>query len=372
MASSVAPGPQTVAVVRSNIPALEARSSNVIAALVGNPRFRVVYVGWDRSGLEATGLPEQVEAHIYTKKAGFGLGALVSLLRWSLWAGRTLRGIRPDRIYACNVEAGLAGLFVPKKARAVYDIWDTFGGMLGMDSGPVAVAVNALERSVAKRYRRVYVPDPERTEQLQAPRSLRKRIRIVPNCQPLGAMQQKVVEGFSKPLRLLYTGTLVQAARGLEDLIDEVSQREGLYSLDIYGYGPGEPDLRNRAVGKANITFYGAGNRQEIEKALGACDVVVSLLNPQVPNYRYATSTKVFEAFRHQKPVLTTKDTATGRLVTETQWGVVAEYGRTGLRQALDALPQQSFVLSPDAVKQYDWNTYAGQVCEDIEKSPPP
>ena len=84
---------------------------------------------------------------------------------------------------------------------------------------------------------------------------------------------------------------------------------------------------------------------------------MISLLDNNYENYRFATSTKVFEAFKLSKPVITTKNSATGNLVTKVGWGEVIEYNTKALIKSLKRISQGkvTFSLNPEKVEPYSW-----------------
>ncbi len=91
---------------------------------------------------------------------------------------------------------------------------------------------------------------------------------------------------------------------------------------------------------------------------------MITLLDPNYPNYRYAKSSKVADAFTFSKPVITTSQTATGTLIEATGWGIAIPYSSRDLEQALKKISSSdiAFVLDRDKVKPLCWEVMGAKL----------
>jgi len=62
---------------------------------------------------------------------------------------------------------------------------------------------------------------------------------------------------------------------------------------------------------------------EETQKA----DVIFSFYDPKIPNNRYASPNKLFEAMMCGKPILVNSDTSMAKIVSLNKCGLIIEYG---------------------------------------------
>lgn len=133
-------------------------------------------------------------------------------------------------------------------------------------------------------------------------------------------------------LRLAYVGTL-QPGRGLQKLL-AVLARHPEWHLDLAGFGPEEPVLRRLAAGLPNVRFHGRVSHAGCRELDARADVIPALYDPAIPNHRYASPSKVFEAMALGKPVIVARGTGIDRRVRRHRLGWVVPYGSV---EALEA-----------------------------------
>lgn len=345
-----------VCFVRANNPELETRAQNMLAVLA--PLDPVIIV-WNRMSKPLT----QAGWHVYNQESGFGIRALLQIPGWWRYVWAQLAQERPTLVHVCNFETILIVALYCKlfRARYIYDIWDAASGMFTPFSPFLSRILNTIERHYIKRAALCLLPDAIRLQQLGYSGRAPKNLLIVPNSIPFTDFKKTTPDFLHRPLKLLYTGTLSRSIRGLEMLAESVKNTPGIH-LTIGGYGADEAALTPLFTNSPAITFVGKVSRAKVAKLLAETDLVVTLLDPAFPNYQYATSTKVYEAFAHAKPVITTTGTASGTLVSETQWGFVIPYTQAALQKLLTQLVSSNpphCCLDPQAVVSYNWTTVA-------------
>lgn len=350
-----------VCFVRSNLPASEPRSLHILEAL---KEYHPIAILWNRGVSE--GLYEK-SYRVYEQPTNFGISMLKQLPGWWRFMTKTLRQENPDVVHACNIDSCLAAAWYCWRYRKqlVYDIWDTAGGMYGGTSGPISALLNWIDRGLIKRAALVCTPDSDRLEQLGYGVRQPKNVLILPNSQPFTEYKKRTVTFGSGKLSLLYSGVMATKVRGLEWLIEAADTLAGL-ELTLVGYGAEEAAIKNLAEASTSgrVHFLGKQPRTKVGTLLGKSDCIVTLLDPSFPNYRFATSTKLFEGFAYGLPVITSAETATARLLEETNWGFVTPFTKEAIFALLKQLleDKQELVLDPARVKQWDWNNAATEL----------
>ncbi len=126
-------------------------------------------------------------------------------------------------------------------------------------------------------------------------------------------------------LRLAYIG-LLQVERGLIEML-ELLEKHPEWSLDIAGFGGDEERIRTVCQGLPNCRWHG---RVAYERALElsqAADVLFATYDPAIPNHRYSSPNKVFEAMLLAKPIIVARDTNMDRIILQADCGIIVEYG---------------------------------------------
>jgi glycosyltransferase involved in cell wall biosynthesis len=110
-----------------------------------------------------------------------------------------------------------------------------------------------------------------------------------------------------------------------------------------------------------NVHWHGRIPYQRALELSAGADVLVATYDPAIPNHRYASPNKVFEAMMLGKPVVAASNTNFDRIITRHECGLVVEYGDVEqLEQALATIaddPQLRSLLGENARQAYE-STY--------------
>jgi glycosyltransferase involved in cell wall biosynthesis len=140
-------------------------------------------------------------------------------------------------------------------------------------------------------------------------------------------------------LRVSYIG-LLQYERGLFDLIEVISKHPD-WMLDLGGSGPEKEIIRDRIRSCSNINWHGFIPHEKTLELNAAADVMIAIFDPAIPNNRYSSSNKLFEAMMLQKPIVVARNTNMDKIVENHDCGIIIEYGNLGaLEAALHNLAQ--------------------------------
>jgi glycosyltransferase involved in cell wall biosynthesis len=141
----------------------------------------------------------------------------------------------------------------------------------------------------------------------------------------------------SNNLVIAYIG-LLQRERGIFEMIDVVRNHPE-WKLVLGGYGAEEEEIKEKIKGLGNVEFLG---RVPYEKALevyASSDVMFATYDPRIPNHRYSSPNKLFEAMMLGKPIIVARNTGMDKIVEKYGLGFVVEYGnKKDLEKAITSI----------------------------------
>lgn len=307
--------------------------------------FGVLILGWDRTGKfpqeeqiqGVTCLRLQIEA-----SSPAGIYNLPYLIRWQWGLLSWLISHRDeyDLIHACDFDTILPALTCAKlyKKKVVYDIFDVYAYMLRRTPKMIKTMIHRVDLWAINQADGVIQADESRMDQIAGSRP--KCYTVVYNSPPdlLCTFDRKPG---SPPgyLRVSYIG-LLQFERGLFDLIEVISKHEE-WELDLGGSGPEEAEIRDQIRSYPNIRWHGQIPYANTLDMNVASDAMIAIFNPSLPNHRYSSSNKLFEAMMLKKPIIVARNTNMDRIVEMHDCGIVIDYGdRIALEVALDLLAE--------------------------------
>lgn len=345
-----------ILICRSNPIAPDPRVEKMARSLAGGG-YSVSLLGWDMSGK----LPEQegvagvdcIRLHV---KANFGRGLsnLGHELRWqvALIAWLVQHRKQYDAIHACDFDtvlpALLAKLLFGKKV--VYDIFDFYADMLRRTPAAVSWLIRKIDLLAISMADAVILADDARRRQIQG--SKPRCLEVIYNSpeDELAVLKADPSDASHEGLKIAYTGGMV-ADRGMLELV-EVTGRHPQWRLDMAGYGVDEDRILAAAAGNQNITWHGRVSHERAMRIHFEADVLIATYDPEIPNNRYASPNKLFEAMMLGKPLIVARDTNMDCIVEHENCGLVVVYGnRPALEAALERLH-----LDPDIRETFGKN----------------
>jgi glycosyltransferase involved in cell wall biosynthesis len=333
----------SVVFCRSNPIAPDPRVEKAASALA-DAGYDVTLLGWDRSGtFPTTACLRRMSLHRLPIRARYGTGLhnFPPLLRWQwgllLWLLRHRR--RYDIIHACDFDTVLPALLCKwlLGKRIVYDIFDFYADHLRTTPGWIKMVIRWGDLRVINRVDALILSDESRREQIRGadPRQSTVILNTPPDLR--SQFDQRQDPDSTEGLRLVYVG-LLQRERGLFDLLHLLAKHPS-WQLDLAGFGGDQIQILAQAESLPNLHWHGRVPYQRALALTAAADVVLALYDPALPNHRYASPNKVFEAMMLAKPVVTAQDTHVDRVVEQHRCGLVVPYGQLeALEQVLTRL----------------------------------
>ncbi len=325
---------------RSNPIAPDPRVEKEAAALA-EAGYTVSLLGWDRSAAHpradtVAGLP----CHRLPIKAEYanGLRNLPALVRWQIGLAAWLWSHRRDFdiIHACDFDTVLPAILCKWLCRktVVYDIFDFYADHLRATPSIFKKAIRALDLRVIGRVDALILVDDSRWQQIRGARP--RRSAVIYNAPPDRA-PHPLERNVTASLRLAYIG-LLQVERGLREML-AVLRRHPDWHLDLAGFGGDAALLRQIAEALPNVRWHGRIPYARALELSAAADLLFATYDPAIPNHRYSSPNKLFEAMMLGKPIIVAEGTNMDRIVREENCGLVVPYGdETALEAALQQL----------------------------------
>lgn len=306
--------------------------------------YRVSVLGWDRTA--ALPLREEKDGYVIHRlpiKAEFGKGLanFPALLGWQLGLSRWLVRHRKefDVVHACDFDTVMPALILKWTTgkRVVYDIFDFYADHLRATPEWIKAIIRRIDLFAVEKVDAVILADENRRSQLAYAQP--ERLTFVYNTPdeiPIPDLERSLPR---PQFTIAYVG-LLQVERGLMTLLD-VLEKHPDWGLWLAGFGGDQELILQKASRLPHVHFFG---RIPYEKALAlsqAADVLIATYDPAIPNHRYSSPNKIFEAMMLAKPIIVAHNTNMDRIVSSEQCGMVVNYGvdvelELALRQLAD------------------------------------
>jgi len=317
-----------VVICRSNPIAPDPRVEKEARSLSG-AGYSVTVLAWDRSGqLPKHQICDGATIIRMALKADYARGLLniLPLLRWQLgllsWLLKHRRGY--DLIHACDFDTILPALLVKMLfgKKVIYDIFDFYADHLRATPHIIKIFIRSIDLWAIGVANAIILVDESRLNQIES--SKPKRIAFIYNSPEEDQMPCSKKEKSNSELRIGYVG-LLQVERGLLKVL-EIMQKHPAWFLDIAGFGGDEAKIVNASAELSNVKFHGRVTYQKALEISNNVDVLFALYDPRIPNHRYSSPNKVFEAMMLGKPIIVASGTNMDQIVSVVESGLVVEY----------------------------------------------
>jgi len=319
-----------IIIIRSNPVYPDPRVEKIIDALKDN--FTIEVLAWDREcktqSIEINNNIKIKRIHI---KGNYGIGIknFVNILKWFIFIFFYLIKENYDYIHACDFDTFLPSLLPVKikRKKIIYDIFDFYADMIRNIPKFLRKIIKFIDKSLIRFANFVIIADEYRKEQI---RYNSEKVIVINNTPPdlYKYFKDRIEE--SKKRDIFYLGYigLLKEDRGIKNIIRIVNEINGI-KLILGGYG--DKDFENWLI---NITR----NYEKIKylgrvhpylktlEILSECDALFALYDPKIPNNRYASPNKLYEAMMLGKPIIVSKSTIMENIVNKFNIGFSVEY----------------------------------------------
>ncbi|AEH51663.1 glycosyl transferase group 1 [Pseudothermotoga thermarum DSM 5069] len=295
-------------------------------------------------------------------KHGLGLQNFWGIFSYVFKAYNVLRSVRNEIQIIYSIDflmtfvAFLFSCVYSQKYKYVYHIADKFTSAYKVPRilKPIFDFMDIL---IMKRATKIIVVDDKRIEEI--PKQFRHKVEIIYNT-PEDIFANETVtpeSNFNKSerLKIAYFG-LLSEDRFIKQIVEVVMQDEDL-ELHIGGFGVLEEFVLNASKKCERVVFYGKLSYEQVLKYSKACDLLVAIYDPKIPNNRRASPNKLYEAMMLGKPIIVGKDMGLQHIVEKEKIGLIVNYDADSFKQAILILKSNRQLLtefSRNARKLYE------------------
>jgi glycosyltransferase involved in cell wall biosynthesis len=347
---------------RSNPIAPDPRVEKEARALVA-AGHTVSAICWDRSAeLPRHERRDGYDIHRLPIRAGYanGLGNLPALLRWQWGLLVWLFNQRSqyDCIHACDFDTILPALWMKFffNKKIVYDIFDFYADHLRKTPEWLKRLIYSIDFFAISRADALILVDDARWQQVRGAK-LPAHTAVIYNS-PEEPVSSPAPDRSTQieTLRIAYIG-LLQTERGLLEIL-QMLEKHPDWHLDMAGFGGDEALLVEKASRLPNVTWHGRVNYERALSLSAAADVLFATYDPAIPNHRYSSPNKVFEAMLLGKPLVVSRETNMDKIVLDANCGLAVDYGNLPQLESafikLAADPALRQELGANARRAYD------------------
>jgi glycosyltransferase involved in cell wall biosynthesis len=321
---------KSIVFLRSNPVSPDPRVAKEARSLTKNG-FKVLIVGWDREDIfkpqESSDFGEIYRIKLRAK-FGRGLKNLKYLIRWqfALFFWLSQNRTKYDCMHSCDFDTVIPALlckFLYKK-KVVYDIFDFYADMLRNVPAFLRRMIRKIDLFLIGFTNAVIIADESRIEQIEGSKS--KKLVVVYNSPDYFVGTNLSGRRDDKfDLVVGYVG-LFQKERGILEMIDVIRAHSN-WKLILGGYGGDEDLIVSSINGAKNIEFVGKISYDITLSIYASSDVLFATYDPSIPNHRYSSANKLFEAMMLGKPIIVANGTGMDNTVRKYGLGFVVNYG---------------------------------------------
>lgn len=308
--------------------------------------YNVKVIMWERGWP----FPHDPQIPVKSLKINADPGHIKSLFYFPIWWSFLVIELfrsQWDVIHAVNFDTYLFSLITArmKNKPIIYDIFDFYGDVL---PGFLRNIVVTMDKSLLPYSNALILADDSRIKQIGG--KIHQNIHTINNS-PLEHFFTGTNPDFDENKFVVFVGGKIVEQRSLDMLITVVREIKDI-KLIIRGHC-GEPEYKQRLLrlgGESeNVDIYldGVAYDEIIKGTLGA-DLTIALYDPNIPNNKYASPNKLFEAMASKIPIIVNKNTSMADIVKNENCGIVIPYGDE------DALKNAILVIknNPDLKKR--------------------
>jgi glycosyltransferase involved in cell wall biosynthesis len=336
-----------VALLRSRFP--DVRLEKEARALTRGG-FQAEIIAWDRKrGSPSINKDDGIRISTLELAAPpSSVSVILSLPVWMCYAFIRLLRSKVDTVHAADFDAYLPALLAAKvkNVPVAYDIYDLYAETMDFPflKGWLSKTIGAIDIRLMDQAKAIVLPDESRLKQI-GERFSERTVYVYNSPEEKPEEHNLNLASHQHDGFVLFFGGEVTPDRCLHLAIEAVT---------------GLPDVRLKIVGPASagyaaqLTALAAKtNNVELElswhqpdyimKCVRESDALFAIYDPSVPNNRYSSPNKLFEAMMCRKPVIVNAGTSMDKIVQAEKCGIVIEtLTPSAFREAIQRLKEDA------------------------------
>lgn len=288
--------------------------------------YEIEVIMWERGWPFPNDQNINIKSLKINARIGLNIKSLLFYPIWWLFLTTWLFRTKWDVVHAVNFDTYLFALLVAKikKKPIVYDIFDFYGDMM---PGLLRNIIVRLDRYLLPFSDVLIIADDSRVEQIGG--NIHKNIYTINNSPTKDFFDMKFPNNGNNSLKIFIGGKIIEE-RCLDMIIYTVSEMKDV-DLIIRGHC-GEPVFKQQLMQLGqkyeNVDIYlGGVPYEEIIKGTMDANLTIALYDPKIPNNKYASPNKLFEAMASGIPIIVNENTSMANIVKKEDCGIVIPYG---------------------------------------------
>lgn len=330
--------------------------------------YQVTVIVWDRHGeYEAESMIEGIKI-IRIRNEGLMKLIPSDLFRNPFWWREAYKkaletyekGYRFDVVHCHDLDTLQTGVWLKKRLRVklIYDAHEIFGYMVSRNMPKVvSKAAFWMEKNLIKYADHIITVNEPLRDYFKS--IIDKPITIVMNCKDL--IGKEYIPSNNDVFTISYIGVL-HKNRMFPELVDVIGEIEDVKFVIAGKKENLYDEVEERCREYKNIEFLGTIPFTEVIPKTLESDVIIHMVNPLDINNRIGLGNKQFEAMVCGRPIICTKGTFAGELTEREKVGLVVDYNKDAVREAIIKLRDNQDLREElgrnalrAAIKKYNW-----------------
>jgi len=320
-----------VILLRSNPVTYDARVLKEAKILLDNG-YSVSILGWDRENKfnvhdSIDSIPvDRIKIH---SSYGSGIRNIWSLLKWQFSEFLYLLKHDFDIVHACDFDTVIPAYLVAriKHKKIIYDVFDFYADSILSLPRILRTFIRTLDRNIMVHVDALILCDESRLNQVDINR---RDIVFIYNSPPdvLSTLKENDTANPSGKFVIVYVGLLDNRTRDLNQLIEACKSLTNNVNLRIGGYGPSAEDIQKVSQRLDFVTYLGPLSYSDVLKEEYKSNLLIGLYDPIIPNHKFTSPNKLFEAMMLAKPFIINDGLGEiSEFVKKNNIGLTFEYG---------------------------------------------
>lgn len=273
-----------------------------------------------------------------------------------------------DCIHFCDFDtAALAFSYVHRQnKRVIYDIFDYYADAHNAPR-PIKNIIRKRENYFIENSDGVLLCSEKRLEQIKP--AIPKKYAIIYNTPSVEMGMTPITipdESDDRRIKIVYVGVLSDE-RYLKEIADIVIHNPN-YEMHVAGFGALEKYFCNLSENYDSIFFYGKISYTQALYLESKSSIMTALYDPRIPNHKYASPNKFFEALMLGKPLVMIKGTGMSEFINQYNIGELIDLEKSDFSsqfcEVLEKLQSKNIEKMSNSCKELYMNLFSWDMME--------